>query len=269
MCFLNRGTEYTLSDNMPTLTDLRNALIEAVEEDTVGIKKAAVLFSGGVDSSLIAKIVSEKIPVKLYCVGLQKSTVLSASEKAAFLLNSPLKKVIPSEEELAKALPKVKRLLKTENFLQLSIALPEFLVLKQIKKDNFKHVFSGQGADELFFGYDEFRRLLEKKKPFSELEKLRERKIKNLFRENLKRDFIIAKNFSLTLHTPYLNKKFKKTALEFSAKENVFSEKDFLRKHVLRELAKEFIPEEIALARKKAIQYDSAIAKQLKRILNN
>ena len=245
---------------------LKNALLTAVEVESSEINTAAVLFSGGIDSALIAELVSRKISVRLYVVGLRNSNAIQASEKAASLLNLPLTKVVANKKELFSALKKVKKIIKTDNFLQLSIALPEYFALKQIKRDKFKHVFCGQGADELFFGYDEFKRLLEQKKSYKALELLREKKLENLFEDNLKRDFAIAKHFKLTLIAPYLNKDFANAALLFSAKENVFSKKDFLRKRILRKLAKEFIPEKIANVRKKAIQYDSAFAKELKKL---
>lgn len=246
---------------------LCNALLYSIENEVFGVKKAAVLFSGGLDSSLIAALVSKKIQVILYCVGLKESYALKSSVNAAELLNLKLNRIIVSEKEIPRYLSAVKKLLKTENFLQLSIALPEFIALQKIKKDKIKHVFCGHGADELFFGYDEFRRLLSQKKSFDELEKLREKKLKNLFKDNLKRDFAIANHFKLKLHAPYLNENFKKIALTFSAEENVFSENDLLRKQVLRKLTQEFIPKELALAKKKAIQYDSAIAKELKKLI--
>lgn len=251
------------------LKELNESLMNAIEEETLGIKKTAVLFSGGIDSSLIAFLVSKKIPVKLYAVGLKESNAIKSSERAANLLNLPLKKVIVQKKEIPKHLSKTKSILKTNNFLQLSIALPEFIALKQIKADKFTHVFCGQGADELFFGYDEFRRLLEEKNSFKELEKLREKKLANIFKDNLKRDLAIANHFSLKLHTPFLNNSFKKSALSFSAKENISSEKDFLRKRILRKLAEEFLPKELALKKKKAIQYDSSLAKELKKLINN
>lgn len=250
------------------IQELRNSLLKAVEEETSEVKKAAVLCSGGIDSSLLAALTAKKIPVKLYAVGLKESNAINASEKASKLLNIPLKKVIVSKKSLPKNLSKIKKILNTNNFLQLSIALPEFIALKQIKKDSFSHAFSGQGADELFFGYDEFRRLLEKKNSFNELEKLRKKKLANIYKDNLKRDFALAKHFSLQLHTPYLNKTFKKSALKFSAKENIFSKNDFLRKRILRKLAEEFLPKQLTLARKKAIQYDSALARELKKLIN-
>jgi len=130
-------------------------------------------------------------------------------------------------------------------------------------------VFCGQGADELFFGYDEFRRLLESGKTYKELDLLRIKKIENLYDGNLRRDFALADYFGLDLKAPFLDKSFIIQALAFSAKQNVLSKNDFLRKRILRKLALVLkLQKEIAIEQKKAVQYDSGISKILKKVKN-
>lgn len=246
---------------------LKKSFLDSIAENCAGIKKAAVLFSGGLDSSIIAKAVSEKVPVKLFSVGLQDSPAFSFSEKAAVLLGLPLERVAVKKSDLPFFLEKTKAIISSNAFFQLQIAVPEFIAMNAAKEHNFQHVFCGQGADELFFGYDEFRRCLENGASFLQLDELRKQKLFDFWRDNLSRDLAVANHFSLGLKAPFLFPPFIKQALAFSAKENILSENDFLRKRILRELAESLlVPKEISQRKKKAIQYDSGLSKGLKKL---
>ena len=63
---------------------LEKSFEKAIEKSTKGKNKAAVPFSGGVDSALIAKAVSEKIEdTVLFCAGTENSQAIRFAEKAA------------------------------------------------------------------------------------------------------------------------------------------------------------------------------------------
>ncbi|PIU21595.1 MAG: hypothetical protein COT15_01405 [Candidatus Diapherotrites archaeon CG08_land_8_20_14_0_20_34_12] len=251
-----------------SLKELKEALLQSIFCETKDLKKAAVLFSGGIDSSLIAKLVSEKVKIKLFTVGTEKSAAVERAKKYAKLMHLDLHIKILSAEEIGKEVAKIEKIIKTDNKLQLSIATPIYFALNEVKDSGFNTVFCGQGADELFFGYDEFRRALESGKNYSYLDDLRWNKLLNLWGDNLKRDFALAKYFHLELKAPYLEKEFIIQALAFDAKQNVKSKEDFLRKRILRKLSVSLgLPKEISLERKKAIQYDSGISKILEKLV--
>jgi asparagine synthase (glutamine-hydrolysing) len=252
----------------PSFSALRESFLESVEENCSGVEKAAVLFSGGLDSSLVAKAVSERVQdTVLFSVALGGSPAFSSSREAAELLALPLEVVSVKEDALPGILSETGKIILSRNFLQLQIAVPEFIAMGAASEKGFRHVFCGQGADELFFGYDEFRRVLEKNPSFEQLAQLRREKLLGLWQDNLSRDFAVAEHFALELKAPFLGPSFVQQALAFQAGENILSGKDFLRKRVLRRLAEELsLPGEIAWKRKKAIQYDSGISRRLKKL---
>ncbi|MEK6972785.1 MAG: asparagine synthase-related protein [archaeon] len=248
-----------------SLKNLRNALVNAIATQTKGSNKAAVLFSGGLDSSLVSLLVSKKIKIRLFVVGTKNSSALPRARKYSNDLGLDLHEKIVSGDEVKKESNRISKIIGTKNKLQISIALPIYFALSEIKKSGLNTVFCGQGADELFFGYDEFRRLLNSGKDYPQLEDLRWAKLINLWKDNLKRDISLADYFGLELKAPYLEKEFMLQALAFNAKQNIASKNDFLRKRILRRLALELnLPKKIALERKKAVQYDSGISKILK-----
>ena len=70
--------------------------------------------------------------------------------------------------------------------MQISIALPIYFALSEIKKSGPNTVFCGQGADELFLAMMNSRRLLNSGKDYPQLEDLRWAKLINLWKDNLK-----------------------------------------------------------------------------------
>ncbi len=248
--------------------NLKQSFQEAIEDSCRGLRKAAVLCSGGVDSALIAKAVSQKVPkTELFAGGLPESSALASAENAAEKLQLPIAKAILSEAKLRKALPLIKKITKTDSSMQLQIALPLYFALKAAKKAGFKHVFTGTGADELFLGYDYFRREFNKRNSGA-IKKLQGKKLAAFWENDFKRDRAIAKALEMQLHAPFLFPKFLQLCLSLPVKQNLRGKNDFLRKHALRELALHYgIPKEIALKRKKAAQYDSGVSKLVKKLL--
>jgi len=253
-----------------SMSALEKAFSESIRENTEGLKKCAVLFSGGLDSSLLALAISRRVKkTVLYCCGAPGSKAILRASNAASLLNLKLKKVIPDETATKGAVREVIKIIGSSNALNISIAVPEYLCMREIKKDSFSVAFSGQGADELFLGYDEFRRILVKKTR-RKLRMVMWKKILNLYKDNLWRDNAIAKAIGLELRLPYLYKSFMLEALAFPSSKNIFDERDFLRKHILRSLAMRFgLPKSICFERKKAMQYDSGLAKSIKKCLSS
>ncbi|MDP2974194.1 MAG: asparagine synthase-related protein [Candidatus Diapherotrites archaeon] len=252
----------------PAIEKLAQALAESIEKNCNTLSKAAVLFSGGVDSALVAKAVSAQVPhTSLFVSGFPGSSALSAAERGAKQLRLPLRKIILSEKKLKKAIPKIKKIIKTNPPLHLQIALPIYFAMQAAKKAGFKHVFTGMGADELFLGYDYFRRTFNGKNTVA-IKKLQKEKLSAFWKNDFKRDSAIAKALGLRLHAPFLFPAFMKAALALPVKRNLHSKNDVLRKHALRSLALYLgIPQEIAFKRKKAVQYDSGVSKRLKKMV--
>jgi len=246
---------------------LEKAFDEAIEESTEGLSSAAVLFSGGIDSSLVAKAVSQKADAVLYVAGLENSPVLERAERGSKLLELPLKKIEIKGSELPGLVNLTSGVLNSRDLLQVSIALPEFAAMRSVKDDCYTAFFSGQGADELFAGYAEFLSVLDIGGNAAVEEKIRE-KLLGFFERNSKREIALAEFLELDSRAPFLGEGFMHEALAFPAGEKVLSPFDRLRKHPLRELARiKGLPGKICSMEKKSIQFDAGIAKEVKRIL--
>ena len=107
-----------------SFSKLKVALLESVELNCRGIKKAAVLFSGGVDSSLLAMLASLHTDVTCICNGFKNSPAFERSEKSAGLLGLKLRKIEIKETEIPGLFLLAKKILKTTDSLQLEIGFP-------------------------------------------------------------------------------------------------------------------------------------------------
>lgn len=246
---------------------LSNALVLSVKKNSVGLKKCAVLFSGGIDSSLIAFVLKDFVEgIQLYCAGLEGSKSLVRAKENAELLGLELHEVPIEKEEIPKLLDKTRTAINSSERLQLQIALPAFAAMEAIKNASIEAVFSGTGADELFCGYREFNSVLENS-GYKGVEELIWKKLAGMHERNLKRELALAKHFSLDLRAPFLEEEFLLQAMAFPARKKIHSASDGLRKHALRELAFSLgLPEKICKEKKKAIQFDSGIAREMRKI---
>ncbi|PIN99054.1 MAG: hypothetical protein COT90_01420 [Candidatus Diapherotrites archaeon CG10_big_fil_rev_8_21_14_0_10_31_34] len=240
--------------------DLKKSFFESVFLRTRNTDKAAVLFSGGVDSTVIAKAVSSMIPeTELFSVGMQDSHDLNSAARASDELGLKLHTRVLEKDELKDLSLKCLSLLSFFDEMQLHLAVPEYAVCELVKKKGFSTIFSGQGSDEIFGGYHSYTKF-----SLNKVQNEIWHSIFNLWSRNLYREDLISMNFYLEHRIPFLDKDLICTSMRIPVNQKIFSSKDNLRKRVLRKLALDLgISEEIALKPKKALQYGSGVSKHI------
>ncbi|WP_324736186.1 asparagine synthase (glutamine-hydrolyzing) [Thermococcus sp. SY098] len=220
-------------------------------------KKTGVLFSGGLDSSLLALLSSKYSNVTLYAAGAEGSQDLEWARKVSDMLGLGLKEYVFDISDVEEVIPKVVFAIEEPNPMNLAIGIPLYFATKLAKEDNCKLLLSGQGADELFGGY------------FKYLENpgLMEKDLIELGEKNLARDDKIAMLNSVEGRFPFLDLNVVRTALRTPTE---FKIKNGIRKAILREVAFELgLPKEVAYREKKACQYGTNSQKILQKIAKN
>ncbi|MDO8627603.1 MAG: asparagine synthetase B [Candidatus Diapherotrites archaeon] len=275
----SKGTElgkiFTIQDfrkSIPkktSLNELKNSLLEAVEIHTRNVKKCGVFFSGGLDSSIVAKLVSEKVKnLELITVGLQDSEDIVSSEIVAKELDLKFSPRIVEKDELPGYVLRCLEHLPFFDQMQLEIGLVEFIASEHAFTKGLKVCFSGQGSDEIFAGYSYYKDAF-KSGGEKSVEEMQWGSLDNIWSRNLMRDDLMAMANTVEIRLPFLDSEFLKHAMALPVKEKIFSAQDELRKHALRKIALELgVPKIAAEKPKKALQYGSGLGKEIKKLFS-
>lgn len=240
--------------------ELGRALAGAVEKRSLFAGRFGILYSGGLDSALLAKIaVDLGYRPRLYVVGTETSLDRGRSKEARelFGLEAVFREV--KLEDVEGALPEVVSTIGSADPLQVSLALPLHFAAGEASAGGEEYMLSGQGSDELFGGYHRYLSFGSR-----ELEEELRRDLLELHFKNLERDYRVAGMHGVELLNPFLDRKVVQIALSLSSSLKVGGGR---RKLILREVARRLgLPEKIAERKKKALQYSSGINKLLDKL---
>jgi len=244
------------TDKKTTKAELKKEIINAVKK-RIPNKRFGIFFSGGVDSSLIAFICKQlKADFICYAVGLENAADIEAAKRAAKLLNVKLKFKILSLEEAEKIIEKVTEIVGPD-VMKVGVGSVVYAAAQLAKKDKIHIFFSGLGSEEIFAGY-------ERHISVDDINKECWKGLKNMYKRDFLRDYLIAQNLGIDILTPFLDSDLIKTAMQIPGKEKL--NKDY-KKLVLRKVAEEIgLAEEIAWRKKKAAQYGSKFDRAILRL---
>lgn len=260
-----------LHQDIDQIVDLLINRMMASLERMVDEKKVCIAFSGGLDSSILAKLSLDLgMDVTLLSIGLHSSKDIGIARNVASMLGMDIVEYGFTIDDLILELPKVFDIIDTRSLLDLSIATSFYFILKKAKDLGFKAVLSGQGADELFGGYKRYERTL-KMKGYKVLEQELLSDLINIHATNLERDYDVSLALSMELIYPYLDMDIVKLTLgippELKVKEDY---PQYCRKYILRLVARALnMPNEVVLSDKRAIQYGTGVWKAIKKILKD
>ncbi|MEA3443015.1 MAG: asparagine synthase-related protein [Chloroflexota bacterium] len=267
------GATIDIKDKNIAINEYQETLNTAVQKTLEGIDKAGILLSGGVDSCLLAKVLSDQasksgVQLTAYNLGMEGSPDSLLAENFARETGLPLRKKTVTIGELDKALPQVIRSVEERDFVQIETSLIPYMALEMAARDSIRKVFVGQGPDELWGGYPWYPLLLDK----WGYAKLYETMWEDLIRgdtETLARENKVAQTFDIELRYPFLDPEVIKIAMRIAPQLKVYPNKDDLGKHIHRGLATRLgIPDYIAKGKKAAAQHGSGIHNALIQVAN-
>lgn len=107
---------------------LKNHIQESVQKRTLGLDKVGILFSGGVDSTLLAVICADLgIETDLYAVGSEGSPDLLFAHKVSHDIGLPLHTRIVDEPVVRKYIPPVLNAIEEWNVMKLGVGMTAYL----------------------------------------------------------------------------------------------------------------------------------------------
>ena len=245
------------------MLSLGDALYDAVYE-SVPETKIAVAFSGGVDSSLLAKICLDLgKEVTLLSVGFPESHDIEFSKDIALKMGMKQQIFIICYNDFEENLRNILQLIKCENNSHIENCMAYFYIAKLAKQNDLELVLSANGCDELFCGYNGYRAIYNEGE--AAMMKFMDEKIANEF-VLLEEISMVANQFGVSVKQPFLSEKFVKFAKTIPLDQKIKGSDDMLRKHILRQAALLMgVPTESAMKPKKALQYGSSIHKYFKK----
>jgi len=137
---------------MDWLERLDRALKGAVSEAKEVGRNSVIAFSGGLDSSLLAVLLPD---LPLYSVAVEGSEDEFWVVKAAEMIGRDVNLVRAEVSE--DIVVSVMNIIESMNPLDVSLALPLYILGERVASDGYEYVITGQGADELFGGYEKYR----------------------------------------------------------------------------------------------------------------
>lgn len=143
------------------LENIRQYLTDAVYKRCCTTQRPiACLLSGGLDSSLIAALVSKYHkdhnlpPIETYSIGLVGSEDLKYARLVADYLGTKHKEVILTEQDFINAVPTVIQSIESYDTTTVRASIGNWLLGKYISQHSqAKVIFNGDGSDELCGGY--------------------------------------------------------------------------------------------------------------------
>ncbi len=228
------------------------------------VRKVGMLLSGGVDSCLIAKLVHDAtsglgMEAIAYTAGLPDSPDVNFAREFARELGIKHETKILNIDEVEEYIPKAIEAIQDSDFVQIETGIGLYAAIDMASQDGIRIIFSGQGPDELWGGYNWYPNVLGK----DGRQELCHRMWDDFTRadiETLDRENKIALAHGVELFFPYLDTEVVNIAMSVASELKVTSEEDHLGKHPHRQLAiKMGIAEKYANREKLAMQHGTGI----------
>jgi len=255
---------------MADLADELGSLLKAaVSSCLASAGHPGILFSGGLDSGILA-VLASKISCRrslLLVAGSPGSRDVVAAREAARELHLPLEVCLFTLDDVERKLPSIIAAAGSTDVLQVSLAIPLFFAAGWARRLGINLLVSGQGADELFGGYARYERLLLEAGPEAVHSEMEE-DLTKLNRVTLPCQLATVQYHGLQMATPYLDRRILDFAGSLPLRHKLqVSNGIVIRKLILRRLARKLkLPSLIVDAKKRAAQYGSGASKFLARL---
>ena len=243
---------------------LKNLIEKAIINRAENIGKFGILFSGGVDSTLIAFICKKyNYDFTCFTIGLENSQDIEYAKRIAEKYGFNLKYKILTLEEFENVIKETIKILQGNEIVWVSVGSVVYATALLAVQDNIKILFGGLGTEEIFAGYQRHEEAL-KNNYFEDVHKESWNGLKNMWSRDLLRDSKIAKHLGIELRTPYMDLNLIKAAMNINPMYKLDKNN---KKIILREIAEDFgLDKEFAWRKKKAAQYGSNFVKGIDKL---
>jgi asparagine synthase (glutamine-hydrolysing) len=235
------------------------AFLESMQKRTEDVERIGIIFSGGIDSVLVAHVASKMVPeVVCHTAGMEGSHDIECACTIAEELGLELHVKELAQDDVERMIPDIIEVIEDNNAGQVEVALPVYCAVQIASRQGMRIMLTGQAADELFGGYSWYSNVAEKQGYRRLREHMRE-DLMLLYKETLEREDKITMAHSVEMREPFLDIGVIDASMDITMQLNV-RKNDRFGKWVHRRLAQKLgIPKDIAFRVKEAAQHGSGV----------
>ena len=192
------------------VSNIRSKLEAAVDKRMMSDRPIGCLLSGGLDSSIIVGILSERFKtlgkrLRTFSVGLEGSVDLQYAKLLSEYLNTDHTELVVTEEEMLGKLEDDIYHIESYDTTTIRASTPMYILCKYIKENtDITVIFSGEGSDEASGSYMYFHNAPDKDSFKKETERLME----DLHNFDVLRCDKSSASVGLEIRVPFLDKEF-------------------------------------------------------------
>ena len=229
------------------MEDITKKLYQILEESCNSCESELIALSGGLDSSMISHFLRGKKVEGIAIISEDfVSTDLTYCQRISKETEIPLTIYNSTTSEILEAVENTIKILKNFNDIEIRNNVVMYLAIKWAKDNNKKSIITGDGADELFAGYNFL---------VNKSEKELESEIKRICSVMHFPTQKIGKYLGIKIESPFLNQKVIEMANHIPSNLKVKEENGIKHgKWILRKTIENHIPEQIAWRKKSPMQ---------------
>ena len=229
------------------MEDISKKLYQILDESCKLCDSKLIALSGGLDSSILAHLLKRRNPSSIAVISEDfVSTDLTYCQTISKETNIPLSIYNVPTSEILEAIENTIKILKNFNDIEIRNNVVMYLVIKWAKDNNYKSIITGDGADELFAGYNF---LVNKPKDELDAEIKRVCSIMHFPTQE------IGKALGIKIESPFLNQEVRKISDTIPSNLKVKEENGKrYGKWILRKTFEKHIPPQIVWRKKSPMQ---------------
>ena len=231
------------------IAELRELLEKSVKKNLT----KDMLFSGGIDTSILATILSKYVRIRGFTCAFKQAKALDVkyAKLMAKRLNIEHYMNPFDEDQVFEVIPDVVKVLESFDPMEVRNSITITIGLKFAKFYGVTKLITGDGADELFAGYHMYYRHVGNKEKLSAM-------LKKMWKIMAFSSVPLGKSLGIEVRAPFLDPEVQKFAMNMDPRYNVQEERgEVWGKWILRKAYEDVLPAEIRWRDKNPIEVGS------------